>query len=148
MRLSAGFIVLGSVAALTLGGCASMVNGGMQTVSVRTVGPHGAVVAANCELMNSKGSSFVPATPNAAEVYRDSKALSIVCNKAGLPEAKLTVKPQLSKVDVANMLSAGIGQGIDMADGDGYAYPSHVVVHMGTSHGLASIEEPKTEAKG
>lgn len=118
MRIGGGFAVASSIVVLSLGGCAPLVGGGMQKVSVETVGPKGAVMAANCELMNSKGSSFVPATPNAAMVYRDHGALSVVCNKNGLSEARVTVQPSMN--------------------GLGYSYPSHITVRMAKEGGMAS----------
>ncbi len=148
MRVSAGFSVVGAILALTLGGCASLVDGGMQKVSVETVGPKGVITAANCELRNSKGSSFVPATPDVALVYRDGGPLSVVCTKNGLPETSVTVRPSMNKVDVANVLSAGIGEGVDIADGAGYSYPSRITVRMEKQGGEASIRLPQAAAKG
>ena len=65
-------------------GCASIVSGHQQSVSVST----NPVTGANCTLENNKGRWYVPSTPGSVTVHRSFEDLQIECKKKGFPKAQ------------------------------------------------------------
>jgi len=62
-------------------GCASIVSGQNQSISVETLGKQGeAVMSANCKLSNNKGTWFVT-SPGSVSVRRSYEDLLIDCEK-------------------------------------------------------------------
>ena len=109
-----------------LSGCASIVNGQNQPISVDT--PNCA--PAKCELTNDKGSWFVT-TPGSVTVRRAYGDMTIVCTKAGMPAATLKVQSATKAMAFGNILFGGvIGAGIDAGTGAAYDYPALISVDM------------------
>jgi len=122
-HISVIFIVL-TLASLT--GCASIVNGTNQSVSVNT----GDAGNASCMLQNNKGTWYVNGTPGSVTVNRSFGDLSVDCKKSGLTGHKL-VASHTKGMAFGNVLFGGvIGAGVDMADGAAYDYPSDIFVPM------------------
>jgi hypothetical protein len=115
------------VATITLSsGCASIVNGNHQPVSVDT----GNVQNAKCELSNNKGTYFVN-TPGTVIVGRSFDAISVTCQKNGYHTTVKTVGSNTKAMAFGNILFGGvIGAGVDMADGAAYDYPTNISVQM------------------
>ena len=134
MRIASVFI--GS-AGLLLGGCASIVSGHNQSVSVETIGAAGAVAGANCQLSNDKGKWFVT-TPGSTVVSRSYDDLAVKCEKDGHQPGILTVKSTTKPMAFGNVLFGGvIGAGVDMATGAAYDYPALISVMLGQAGVLA-----------
>ena len=118
-------LALSSFTALT--GCASIVNGTSQKVTVHT----GAVDGASCRLMNNKGQWTISKTPGMAIVHRSYQDLTIDCAKAGFGKVEKKVPSKTKAMAFGNILfGGGIGAGIDMANGSAYDYPSDIIVPM------------------
>lgn len=140
------FHVVCVVAALGLGGCASIVNGTSQVLSVITP----PVKDANCELTNSKGSFYVAHTPGTISVHRAYGDMHVKCTKPGYEDAMIIVKSTTKKMAFGNILFGGvIGAGVDMANGAAYNYPEQIVVPMrplGTPAAQAAPAKPADQA--
>lgn len=119
------------VVALT-SGCASIVNGHNQSLSVQTRSKAGDQVAgANCKLSNDKGIWFLT-TPGTTTIHRSLRDLSLVCEKEGYAAGTLFSKSSTKPMAFGNILFGGvIGAGVDIATGAAYDYPNLIVVEMG-----------------
>ncbi|MGD2119385.1 MAG: hypothetical protein PVG66_13570 [Chromatiales bacterium] len=135
-----------SVSALALlsmtTGCASIVNGQNQSLSIETRDDASQVSGADCKLSNNKGTWYV-VSPGSTVVHRSYEDLSVVCEKEGLDPGMASVKSSTKPMAFGNIIFGGvIGAGIDMANGSAYDYPSLVTVKMGES---TVVEPPKQE---
>lgn len=121
-------IALGA-AFVFLTGCASIVNGTNQSVSVNTTPAGGA----SCSLENDKGKWYVNQTPGSVTVHRSFQDLVINCKKTRYVGVK-KVSSGTKAMAFGNVLFGGvIGAGVDMADGSAYDYPVDISVPM-TKH--------------
>ncbi len=119
-----GAAVLGS-------GCASIVDGRNQMVSVEMRSNAAPVSGGSCRLVNDKGSWFVYA-PGSAAIRRSYEDLSVQCRKPGFALAQATVKSVVRPLVFGNILIGGVvGAGVDSANGAAYDYPSPIVVELG-----------------
>jgi len=113
-----------------LSGCASIVDGTNQSLSVKTVSSAGDVSGAQCQLMNSKGSWFVT-TPGSVTVHRAYGALKLSCKKDGYQPAVQTAQSTTKSMAFGNALFGGVvGVGVDMSTGAAYDYPELITVQM------------------
>jgi hypothetical protein len=123
--------VIAVVAASGLTGCASIVSGTNQVVSVETLHTSGKVDGAVCKLENDKGTYFVT-TPGTVTVHRAYGDMSVKCEKAGIAPGLATVKSSTKGMMAGNLLFGGvIGAGVDAASGAAYDYPALFQVMMG-----------------
>ena len=115
-----------AVAISLLSGCASIVSGTNQSVTVDTPG----CVAAACKLTNDKG-AWAVTTPGSVVVHRAYGPLSIVCTKDGYPSAASMVTSTTKGMAFGNLIFGGvIGAGVDMSTGAAYDYPTAIMVPM------------------
>ncbi|HEX5371547.1 MAG TPA: hypothetical protein VFW84_02310 [Aquabacterium sp.] len=122
-----------AVSTLALGGCASIVNGQNQPVSVDTRQGGDAVVGANCTLSNDKGTWYIT-SPGSTTVHRSAADLAIKCEKTGINPGLSTVKSFTKGMAFGNILFGGIiGAGVDISTGAAFDYPSLISVQMGQS---------------
>lgn len=136
--------VLASIALLT-SGCASIVNGQNQSLSVQTRSKVGANVSgASCKLSNDKGTWFVT-TPGTTTVHRSYENLLLTCEKEGFETGTLASKSSTKGMAFGNILFGGvIGAGVDVSTGAAYDYPELIVVEMGPVFAPAAL--PSTVA--
>ncbi len=114
----------------TLTGCASIVNGHNQVVSVETRYKGQAVSGANCRLDNGKGTFYVT-TPGTVTVHRAYDDMSVKCEKEGLQPGIAAVKSSTKPMAFGNVLFGGvIGAAIDAGSGAAYDYPTLITVIM------------------
>ena len=115
-------------AALTLlTGCASIVNGTEQSVSVNTV----PTANATCALSNDKGRWYINNTPGTVMVHRSYSDLQVQCHKNGYGMGAIRVKSKTKGMAFGNVIFGGvIGAGVDVADGAAYDYPTDIQVPM------------------
>lgn len=123
--LAAGVAMLAS-------GCASIVSGHNQSLSVQTRSKTGTQVAgANCKLSNDKGVWFLT-TPGTTTVHRSMRDITLLCEKEGFEAGLLSSKSSTKPMAFGNILFGGvIGAGVDIATGAAYDYPELIVVEMG-----------------
>lgn len=124
-------LAIAAFSALT--GCASIVSGTNQIVSVETLHPAGKVVGASCKLENDKGVWYVT-TPGTVTVHRAYGDMMVKCEKEGFGPGVATVKSSTKGMLAGNLLFGGpIGAGVDAASGAAYDYPNVFQVMMGAS---------------
>jgi hypothetical protein len=113
-------------------GCASIVTGHNQSVSVETRSKQGEPVAsANCKLTNDKGSWFVT-SPGSVSVRRSYEDLLVNCEKPSQDPGLANVKSSTKAMAFGNIIFGGvIGAGVDIASGAAYDYPTLITVLMG-----------------
>ncbi|MCC8405331.1 hypothetical protein LJ655_26315 [Paraburkholderia sp. MMS20-SJTN17] len=121
-------------------GCASIVGGTNQPISVETRSTSGESIAgANCKLENPKGTWYVT-TPGSVTVHRAYDDLSIYCTKTGEQPGIASVKSSTKGMAFGNILFGGIiGVGVDTASGAAYDYPTLITVQLG---GTTTITPP------
>ena len=97
-----------------LSGCATIVQGSTQTVSVNTTPGDGA----KCDLTNSEGVWYIT-TPGSAMVHKTKNDLTILCKKDGFTDAKQVVAAKFGGTRAGNVLAGGlIGIAVDAASGE------------------------------
>ncbi|MEO8714667.1 MAG: hypothetical protein ABI369_06615 [Acetobacteraceae bacterium] len=130
------------VGLIGLGGCASIVGGSTQSLSVTAVANGNDVAGAQCTLTNDKGVWYV-STPGSLAVHRSYGDMNVKCSKEGYAANVASVPSSTKAMAFGNILFGGlIGAGIDMSTGAAYDYPSPITVHLtpaATTTGLASI---------
>lgn len=124
MRVISAIVVLScGVTLMMASGCASIVNGTQQSVSVRT----GNVRGASCELSNNKGTWYISNTPGSVVVHRSFQDLDITCEKKGYHSAEKKIGSSTKAMAFGNVLFGGvIGAGVDVANGAAYDYPTEI----------------------
>lgn len=134
--LAASAIVLGAT------GCASIVSGTSQIVSVETMSPTGRVDGASCKLQNDKGVYFVT-TPGTVTVRRAYSDMNVSCEKDGFPTGLASIKSSTKGMVAGNILVGGIiGVGVDAATGAAYDYPALFQIMLNDSI-ESSLREPQ-----
>lgn len=129
--LRASVLAAIATSASTLTGCASIVSGTSQVVSVETLHPSGPVSGATCKLENDKGVYYVT-TPGTVTIHRAYGDLIVKCEKSGFDPGLATVKSSTKGMMAGNIVFGGfIGAGVDAASGAAYDYPTLFQVMMG-----------------
>lgn len=114
-----------------LTGCASIVNGTNQVVSVEARNNGEMLSGATCKLVNGKGVFYVT-TPGTVTVHRAYDDLLVKCEKENAPPGLATVKSSTKGMAFGNILFGGvIGAAVDTGSGAAYDYPSLITVLMG-----------------
>lgn len=120
---------IAAVAALgvAVSGCATIVNGTHETVSVNT----SPVQEAQCTLTNSQGTWYVK-TPGSVEVHKTKTDLDITCTHDGYSTGHLVAVSKFGAATFGNVIAGGlIGVGVDAASGANYHYDSPITVPLG-----------------
>jgi uncharacterized protein YceK len=102
-----------------LSGCASIVSGSQQSISVET-SPE---VGAACKLTNNKGNWFVPATPGSVTVHRSYDDMKINCKKNKKAGSKVVKSSTKAMVFGNAIIGGAIGAAVDVGTGAAYDYP-------------------------
>lgn len=114
-------------------GCASIVNGTNQPLSVAAEANGVDITGAYCKLSNDKGTWFVT-TPGSATVHRSAEDLHVKCKKKGEKPGLADVKSSVKGMAFGNVLFGGIiGGAVDAEDGAAFDYPNLIKVEMGKS---------------
>lgn len=110
-----------------LGGCASIVEGTDQQVTVNTT-PQGA----KCALTRAgEVIGVANPTPQTLTLDKSKNDVTIVCEKAGFQEATAVLDSEFQAMTLGNLLVGGvIGVGVDAATGALNEYDSSVTVPM------------------
>src|SRR5690348_10314 len=121
-----------ALAALGFGvsGCATIVEGTTQSVSVTTT-PQ---VGAQCTLANSQGTWFVT-SPGSVVVHKTKTDLDVTCKKDGYLPGHLVAPSHFGATTAANVaLGVGgvvVGGVVDAASGANYSYDNPITVPLG-----------------
>jgi hypothetical protein len=128
VRLAAIYVITGSS---LLTGCASIVNGTNQVVSVEARNKGQQVVGATCKLENGKGTYYVT-TPGTVTVHRAYDDMNVRCEKESVEPGLATIKSTTKPMAFGNIIFGGvIGAAVDAGSGAAYDYPSLITVLMG-----------------
>lgn len=121
---------LAAVGFLLLGGCASIIDGSSQSLSVKAISDAGDVAGAQCTLTNDKGQWYVT-TPGTVTVHRSYDDLNVRCAEAGYLPNVGSVPSSTKGLAFGNILFGGlIGAGVDMGTGAAYDYPSPIIIRL------------------
>ena len=124
MRLSQllASIVLG----FALSGCATIIKGTTQSISLTTPPTNGAT----CELKNSEGTWYVT-TPGSVTVHKTKTDLVVTCTKDGFQNATATIPARFNGVTAGNIILGGlVGITVDAASGANYGYAEKTDIPM------------------
>lgn len=114
------------LSAMLLTGCATMMEGTTQNVSVST----GPVSGAACDLKNERG-SWALTSPGKVEVKRSTTDLVITCAKPGWqPMTGRLISHTSDGTSVTALLWGPIGVGVDAASGASFHYPNSIDLPM------------------
>jgi hypothetical protein len=132
----------------SLTGCASIVSGTSQVVSVETLHSSGNVAGATCKLENDKGVYYVT-TPGTVTVHRAYGDMNVKCEKPGFDAGLASVKSSTKAMMAGNIVFGGfIGAGVDAASGAAYDYPALFQVMMGQQQTIqAPVPQPQAAAQ-
>lgn len=120
-----------------LTGCASIVSGVSQPISVETKINGEAVSGATCKLSSNKGTWFVT-SPGSLTVHRGFQDMLVECSKPGVAASTDNVASSVRALYFGNILFGGvIGLAVDAGDGAGFDYPDLISIDMGRSVGQA-----------
>lgn len=137
------FLPLVISTSLLFSGCASIVEGSSQIVSVKTVSKDQDVQDAFCQMDNGKGTFFVK-TPGTTKIQKANAPLNIKCEKTGFQPGTAVVESFTKAMAFGNILFGGfIGAGVDMATGAAYVYPDLITVLMGENIKISGEESAK-----
>jgi hypothetical protein len=125
------FIAGGAIVLATLcSGCASIVGGQNQSISVTTASDGNDVEGAKCSLQNDKGSWYAT-TPGSVTVRRSYGDLLVTCRLDGVAPGTTSVKSTTKALAFGNAIFGGvIGVAVDTASGAAYDYPNSIRVAM------------------
>lgn len=128
MRIALLAVALLPIAAMS--GCASIVDGSNQSLSVKSIADGKDISGANCTLTSNKGTWYVT-TPGSVTVHRGYDDLNVKCTKAGYQVTVENIKSSTKPMAFGNILFGGvIGAGVDMKTGAAYDYPNLITVSM------------------
>jgi len=137
-------------AALCLGGlsgCASIVSGVNQPLSVETRLNGEAVAGAACRLSSNKGTWFVT-TPGSLTVHRGFQDLVVECTKNGLPPSIDSIPSHVRPIAFGNIVFGGIiGVVVDSGDGAAFDYPDLITIDIGRGAGAVPTTAPDSPAQ-
>ncbi len=111
-----------------LSGCATIVSGTQQNLSVDTPEATGA----KCQLTDSKGANwYIENTPGSVKVAKGNGPMNIVCQKDGFKTTSLKLEESLAAPLLGNViLGGGVGIIVDAASGAAQNYPEKATVWM------------------
>lgn len=130
-------IALAALLTAMLGGCASLVNQGQESISVTTRDADGAQVEhAHCVLSSTRGVWTID-TPGSVTVDRGDQDLAIDCTRPGHFDGSVTAISRANTEMFGNVILGVIpGMAYDYNSGAGLSYPDSVTVIMGKKHTL------------
>jgi hypothetical protein len=143
-----GIMLLAAGMSLGATGCASIVSGVNQPLSVETRFNGEPLVGATCKLESNKGTWFVT-TPGSIVVHRGFQDLLVECTKDTVPSGIASIKSSTKAMAFGNVLFGGaIGVGVDMGTGAAYDYPDLISIEMGVTKSAATytsmdVNKPK-----
>lgn len=120
-------LALVGACALSFAGCASVVEGTDQQISVSTPGANGA----HCNLSSPDGTYNISSTPGTVTVDKSKHDIAVLCQKTGYEDGNTTISSNFEGMTLGNILIGGVvGVGIDAASGAMNEYPKDVKVMM------------------
>ena len=123
---------------IALSGCATIVDGSGQSVSVSTTPVQGAA----CTLTNSEGTWYVT-SPGSVQVHKTKNDLTVTCTKDGYQPGSQVAVSKFGGATFGNLvLGGGVGAIVDAASGANYYYDSPLIVPLGEPKAAAAAAKP------
>jgi hypothetical protein len=123
---------------IVLSGCATIVDGSTQSVSVATTPVQGAA----CTLTNSEGTWFVT-SPGSVQVHKTKNDLTVSCAKDGYQPGSQVAVSKFGGATFGNIVAGGgIGAIVDAASGANYYYDSPLTVPLGEPKSAIQAPSP------
>ncbi len=132
---------IAAVAAMgaALSGCATIVDGSSQSMSVSTTPVQGAA----CTLTNSEGTWYVT-SPGSTQVHKTKNDLTVTCTKDGYQPGSQVAVSKFGGATFGNIVAGGgIGALVDAASGANYYYDSPLIVPLGEAKTASAAPPPK-----
>jgi hypothetical protein len=127
-----------AVLGIALSGCATIVDGVHQSVSVTTTPVEGA----SCTLKNSQGTWFLT-SPGSVSVHKTKNDLTVSCTKDGYQPGSQVAVSKFGGATFGNIIAGGVvGVGVDAASGANYYYDSPITVPLGEPKSAAETPPP------
>ncbi|MDE2164543.1 MAG: hypothetical protein KGJ53_15380 [Alphaproteobacteria bacterium] len=121
-----GRIVAVVLVAASMGGCATIIQGSTQSVSITSKPEDGA----KCVLKNSQGTWYVT-TPGSVNVHKTKTDLTVTCQKDGVGTGSVVAVAKFGGTTFGNVLAGGlIGITVDAASGANFYYDSPILVTL------------------
>lgn len=112
---------------IALSGCATVVDGSTQSVSISTSPAEGAA----CTLINSEGSWYLT-SPGSVTVHKTKNDLTIDCTRDGFRPGHMVATSHFGGATFGNLvLGGGVGAIVDAASGANYYYDNPITVPLG-----------------
>ena len=122
-----------------LAGCASMVAGDHQNLTLDTRHDGAPIAGARCALSNDKG-TWHATSPGWVTVQRSFRELSIACTIGGGEPGLAKVHSSARSILLGNLMVGGLmGTGVDFYTGAAFDYPGGLTIELGRS---TTIGEP------
>jgi hypothetical protein len=123
---------------MALSGCATIVDGSTQSVSVSTMPVEGAA----CTLTNSEGKWFLT-SPGSVTVHKTKNDLAVSCTKDGYQVGNQVAVSKFGGATFGNIvLGGGVGAIVDAASGANYYYDSPITVPLGEPKSATQAPPP------
>ncbi|MCS6893277.1 MAG: hypothetical protein NZO16_01710 [Deltaproteobacteria bacterium] len=115
------------VTALTMFGCATIISGKSQTITINS-NPQGA----RCEVMRGgRIIAVVDKTPGAIYIEKTKEDLNILCKKEGYEDSQGFAESGTDTALFGNLIIGGlVGAGVDWASGAHNKYPEYITVNL------------------
>lgn len=132
-----------AAAGLASAGCATVLDGSRQPISVETRAAGQPLAGVRCQLKNERGEVWIT-TPDTALVPSDNGDLRVACRGTGVQPRDETARSELNGKVLGNVLVGGlIGFGLDHAGGAAWRYPDTIVVDMVPLPAAAAARDPR-----
>ena len=129
-----------AVLGFAVSGCATLVEGTTQSVSVTTTPAEGA----ECALTNSQGTWFIT-SPGSVVVHKTKTDLDVTCKKDGYLPGHVVAISHFKATTFANAIAGGgVGVAVDAASGANFYYDSPITVPLGAA--MDASGRPSTSA--
>jgi len=133
-------LLLAAVCGLVVAGCATIIKGSNQTVSVNTPGVPGAMCTLTSEGIGTK---YVQ-TPGSITLEKSKDNIVVTCTKECYLDSGGVLNSKFQAVTLGNILLGGvIGLGVDAASGAMNEYSPDIQVLMQPDPKCKKPEEPK-----
>jgi hypothetical protein len=127
--------------ASALSGCATVVDGSKQEMSLSSSPQQGA----DCTLHSTEG-TWTLTTPGSVKVHKTKNDLMIDCTKDGFKPGHMVAIAHFGGATFGNIvLGGGVGAIVDAASGANYYYDSPLVVPLGEPLSPPAPEKPAAE---
>jgi TonB family protein len=125
-------------ASTAVSGCATIVQGTTENVSVSTTPEKGA----QCTLTNTEGVWYL-VSPGSVVVHKSQSSLKIDCSKPGFPDGHVVAPAHLGSTTAGNLILGGaVGIAVDAASGADYYYNSPLMVALGDPAMTGNAQNP------